>query len=272
MKCQDLQLNLALYADNVLNANESSVLEAHLNECPLCRQSLADIQELRTGLRSLSRPEMPGAVLTSVQEAIRAEYGKRLPAISSDLREWLQMRMMPVGVGVLGSIALGLTFLWVVLSASNQIAQRAVSMNPAYAPSSILLTGGNPQIGVDADLTALEYARTRVAIAGESPSINPHGSLIALTKSFVQDDMGEDEVVVVADVFGNGRAQITEVVEPSQNSAAVGELEKALESEPGSTAFVPATLDQRSETIRVVLKIQSVDVSTRPTLPRRKML
>ncbi len=270
MKCRDLQLNLALYADNILTADESAVLDAHLNECPLCRQSVADLQELRNALRSFSRPEMPEAVLASVQNAVRGEYGKHSPAISADMRDWLQMRMMPVGVGVFGSMFLGLTFLWVVLSASNQIAQRAASGETASSSrSSVLLA--NPD-SVDADLTASEYARTRVAIAGESPSINPHGSLIALTKSFVQDDMGDDEVVVVADVFGNGRAQIAEVVEPSQNSAAVGELEKALESDPDSAAFVPATLDQRSETIRVVLKIQSVDVSTRPTLPRRKML
>lgn len=271
MKCQDLQLNLALYADNVLTADESAVVDSHLIECPLCRQSLSDFQELRTGMRSFSRPEIPEAVLASVRSAVRNEHGKRLPAISSDMREWLQMRMMPVGVGVFGSIFLGLTFLWVLLSASNQIAQRAAFGETWSASrSSILLANRQP----DSDIgpTPSEYARTRQGIASESPSINPQGSLIALTKSFSQEDMSEDEVVVVADVFGNGRAQIAEVVEPSHNSAAVGELEKALESAPESAPFVPATLDRRSDTIRVVLKIQSVDVSTRPKqLPRRKI-
>ncbi len=267
-------MNLALYADNILTVDESAVLDAHLNECPLCRQSLSDFQELRTGLRSFSRPEMPSAVLASVQNAVRNTRENTSPAISSDMLEWLQMRMMPVGLGVFGSIFLGLTFLWVVLSASNQIAQRAAYGDAeSSSRSSVLIANANPRVNSsDSSLSPSEYARTRQAIASESPSINPQGSLIALTKSFSQEDMSEDEVVVVADVFGNGRAQIAEVVEPSHNSAAVDELEKALGSDPDSAPFVPATLDQRSDTIRVVLKIQSVDVSTRPKqLPRRKI-
>ena len=75
--------------------------------------------------------------------------------------------------------------------------------------------------------------------------------------------MRDDEVTVVADVFGNGLAQIAEVVEPSRDERAVEELERALQSDPSYAPFVPANMDQRSsETIRVVLKIQSVNVDT----------
>ena len=112
-------------------------------------------------------------------------------------------------------------------------------------------------------MTPTAYANTRLAFAGESPSINPQGALVALTKSLVRGEMKDDEVVVVADVFGNGLAQIAEVVEPSSDRDAVMELQKALQSDPAYAPFVPANLDQRSETIRVVLKIQNVNVHTR---------
>jgi hypothetical protein len=101
-----------------------------------------------------------------------------------------------------------------------------------------------------------------MAIAGESPSINPQGALVALTRSLVRGEMKDDEVVVVADVFGNGLAQIAEVVEPSHDRHAVAQLQKALESDPAYAPFVSADMDRRSDPVRVVLKIQSVNVNT----------
>ena len=75
--------------------------------------------------------------------------------------------------------------------------------------------------------------------------------------------MKDDEVVVVAEVFGNGLARIDEVIEPSRDRQAVRELENALKSDPNyAPPFVPAHLDQRSDTVRVILKIQSVNIDT----------
>jgi hypothetical protein len=107
-----------------------------------------------------------------------------------------------------------------------------------------------------------------MAVAGESPSVNPQGALVALTRSLVRGEMKDDEVTVVADVFGNGLAHIAEVVEPSHDRNAVAELQKALQSDPAFAPFVSADLDQRSDPVRVVLKIQNVNVSTK--LPARK--
>jgi hypothetical protein len=113
------------------------------------------------------------------------------------------------------------------------------------------------------DPSQLAYAGPRRDVSSESPSVNPQGALVALTSSLVRGEMNDDEVVVVAEVFGNGLAKIDEVVEPSKNRRAVGELEKALKSDPDFAPFVPANLDQRPDSVRVVLKIQNVNVSTR---------
>jgi hypothetical protein len=108
-----------------------------------------------------------------------------------------------------------------------------------------------------------DYANSRYGFTRESPSLNPQGALVAFTKSLVRGEMRDDEVVVVADVFGDGLANVAEIVEPSRDKRAVDELQKALQTDPAYAPFVPAEMDQRSETVRVVLRIQSVNVRAR---------
>jgi hypothetical protein len=81
-----------------------------------------------------------------------------------------------------------------------------------------------------------------------------------LTETLVGKDLQDDEVVVVADVFENGSARIAEVVEPSRDKKAVKQLETAFESELAYAPFVPADVDARPETMRVIFKIRSINV------------
>lgn len=268
MKCESLQLNISLYLDSVLSGDERTVLDEHLNECPLCRQKLTDFQELRQSLRVLSRPGIPAGVSNSIRLAVASESAARSqgsffsPAVHAWLRSWL----MPSGVGAFASVFVAFLVLWTLHSATNGIAQKPGLAKASNASDAVLLAGRGPN---DLDMTPTEYAQERSLIAGESPSVNPNGALIALTKSLVRGEMKDDEVVVVADVFGDGLAQISEVVEPSHNHLAIAELEKALRSDPAYAPFVPANLDGRSNSVRVVLKLQSVDVKTH-LKPRRK--
>jgi hypothetical protein len=149
---------------------------------------------------------------------------------------------MPSSVGTFASVVLGIAFLWLLTLSPVRVPQSFAEMNE--------------------DQLQLAYVEQRVDVSSESPSINPQGALVALTNSLVRGEMKDDEVVVVAEVFGNGLAKIDEVVEPSHNRRAVGELQKALESDPSFAPFVPADLDKRPSSVKVVLKIQSVNVNT----------
>ncbi|MDH3492722.1 MAG: hypothetical protein OEM82_04165, partial [Acidobacteriota bacterium] len=100
-----------------------------------------------------------------------------------------------------------------------------------------------------------------VRIAASPPELNPAGALVALTKSIVRGDMKDEEVVIVADVFGNGLARIAEVVDPPSNARSMRELEKAFNTEPNMAPFMPSKLARDSGSVRVVVKIQRVDVS-----------
>jgi hypothetical protein len=104
------------------------------------------------------------------------------------------------------------------------------------------------------DLTPTQYAQTRMSVRENRRALIRKGALIALTKSLMRGDMKDEEVVIVADVFGDGLAQIAEVVEPSRDRRAVLELEKALKNSSEYAPFVPANLDGRSETVRVVFQ------------------
>lgn len=251
--------------DGNMSGEERSRVDGHLNACSDCRRKLTDFQELRQSLRVLARPAIPAGVANSVKLAVAAEMQATSRRESSVLHTWINTWLMPSSAGAFASLMVAFFVLWTLHSASNGIAQKP----SAISAESLLLANANANSSPDEAITALSLAQERVLVAGESPSINPNGALVALTKSLVRGEMKDDEVVVVADVFGNGLAQISEVVEPSHDQRAVAELEQALKSDPAYAPFVPANLDGRSDSVRVVLKIQSVDVKTN-LKPKRK--
>jgi hypothetical protein len=156
------------------------------------------------------------------------------------MRDWLQLRLMPYSVGAVASVVIGLSFLSLLFSGglrSGPFSDTAGNGDP-----SVLLASNRHTYNDDVSQSPIlqsDYARGRLAFASESPSVNPQGALIALTRSLCHGGMKNDEMVVVADVFSNGLAQIAEVVEPSRDRRAVGELEKALDSDPSYAPFVP---------------------------------
>lgn len=275
MKCSEVKSNLPIYSDDILTAEERAGLDSHLVACPLCRQALSEFQEIRNGLRSLSRPALSADFLTGLRAAVQTELRPSFagPAFQlvDDRRGWFEAWLMPSAVGTFASLVLGLFLLWAILFTARDPSEFVIAAD-ATPPgrTSIMLARNNALLGPDSiDLSPTDYANSRLSISGESPSLNPQGALVALTRSLVRGEMRDEEVVVVADVFGNGLARITEVVEPSNDTYAIEELERALDSDPVYAPFVPASYDRRNETTRVILKIQSVYVSTSLKAPRR---
>ena len=276
MKCSDLQSSLPLYSDGHLSGQENALIEEHLSACPVCRQSRAEMLELQASLRQLRRPDALPKMRQSLKYAIARERRRDATAwfkVAPDVREWLQMRLMPYAVGVLGSLVIGATFFALLPSAARE--GSSLMARSRQGPI-MLATNQNPFSDEALFLRPEDYARTRISIAAESPSLNPrgalvgpHGALVALANSFARGQMEDGEVVVLADVFGNGLAQITEVVESSHDQRAVLELQKALDSDPSYAPFVPASMDNRSENVKVVLRFQSVNVSTSGPAGRR---
>lgn len=265
MKCADLENNLALHADGDTSPEASAELASHLSACPLCRQKKDDYVEIRRELRQLSVPQIPAAARANLKIALRTEIrrGERAPVhISRDFSDWLKMRLMPYSVGVTVSVVVGIGML--TLMFSGQLRQTEQVRDARNYDSSVMLAS-NQQPGSSYDafaLTSSDVVNSRMQFAHESPSVNPQGALIALTKSLVRGEMKDEEVVVVADVFSNGLAQISEVVESPRDRRFVNELEKAMKNDPKYAPFVPTVLEDRPENMQIILKLQYVNVKT----------
>lgn len=267
MNCENLQFNLSIYLDDVLTDEERAATDEHLARCPLCRQKLSDFQALQRDLRMMPRPVLSNELLNSLRNRV-AEVNSQPsePTYSERFQAWARVFLMPYTVGTAASLLFGFLILWALLSANTGMNKESeFTSYEAPQSSTVLLTQSTPN---NFEVTPLNFANERLSISSVSPSVNPQGALIALTKSFVRGEMKDDEVVVVADVFGNGLAQIAEVVEPSKDRRAVQELEKALKNNPEfEPPFVPANMDHRSETVRIVIKFQTVNVDTNKTSP-----
>lgn len=277
MRCENLQFNLPIYFDDALREDERALLDAHLAICPVCRQKLSDFQSLRNNLRVLARPQIPQNLVNSIKFAVAEELNTETPKKSKFFSEsflrWLEFRVMPYSVGVAATFIIGFLFLWTLTPAGYQDDSEIVRVER----SKIMLTNPSNQSSdyytFDADeeflITQEDFAKHRLSVSAESPSINPTGALVALTKSLARGEMRDDEVVLVADVFGNGLAKIEQFVELPRDKKTLENINRAFNSKAENAPFVPAALDNRAETIRVVFKIQIVDVKPVKTNPRK---
>ncbi len=269
MKCENLQFNLSLYIDDILEDEERGIVDKHLAQCPLCRQKLDDFWALRQSFRQFSQPVMPNNLLASVKTAMRTELTPNIPKkhffFSKGFLDFLQMHVMPYAVGTAASLFVGFSLLSILLSNSNTF-QRSDS----FGIGQITVLAPSQSCSGDCEITPADFAAGRGLVSSESPSINPQGALAAMTKAFVNGKGKGNEVVVVADVFGNGLANIEEIVTPLDNEQAVYELEKAMNMNSIDAPFVPAFLDRRADSMRVVLKIQRVDVQTSQPKAKRR--
>ncbi len=277
MKCENLQFNLPVYMDDFLSEDERAGLGAHLAQCPLCRQKLADFQSLRNDLRVLARPELSPKLLNSVRMAIADElHTKPKRIFSASFRHWLEMRLMPYAVGVAATFLFAFLLLGAMLSGANPVRQNSEFVQTKT--SSVMLTKSNSNSSdfytFDDDeellITQQDFARHRISVSGESPSVNPAGAFVALTKSLVRGNMKDDEVVIVADVFGDGLAQIAQIVESPRDKKTLDSLYQAFNTASNDAPFVPAVMDKRADSVRVVFKIQLVDVITSKSKSRKR--
>jgi hypothetical protein len=201
--------------------------------------------------------------------AIELRQSKREPYFyTAGFREWLQYRLMPYSVGTIASLVLTFAFLLTLLS-TREATQRSVESAQMESNRRVVLMASNSNPKID-EIISTDYSALNLPIADESPRINPTGALLALTKSIVRGKMKDEDVVVVADVFGNGIARIAEVVEAPRDRRAMLDLERALNEDPSFAPFVPANQDNRSDHVRVILKIQRVDVVDKTPRPKTK--
>lgn len=268
MKCEDLQLNISLAVDFEITPEDEAILDQHLLHCPTCRVKLDEMRSLRSDLRAFQKPAIPAGLNLAIRSAVADELAGPQSSwfgLSAQWREFLGLQVMPYAIGTALSIALGITFLLSLDSTKRStetvLSSAQIESNRTNLPP--IRTEDGPF------LTNEEFAAKRKTVSGESPSLNTRGPILALADSISDGKLGGDGVTLVADVFSNGLAQITEVVDAPQNQQKLDAITKALETDPNYAPFVSSEIDRRSDVVRVVFRIERVDVFEK-TPPARK--
>lgn len=252
MLCDEAEQFLSGYIDNVLSSPERVAVDAHLMICPVCRSHVADLRSLSRGLRALQHPVPPVGLRTRISDSLMIEAAARLqsptPSLTARVVHWLQPRLMPYTVGSFASVIL-------FISMFAALRPHIIALREAAAQTSLYTI---------APVTAEGFAASRAPFAEQSPSLNPSGALAALTRSYSSSD-GEsaedaDDMIVVTYVFSNGSASLADVVHAPRDRRMLDEFQSALRRD---AAFVPASMDRRPETMRVVFAVQKVDVRER---------
>jgi len=263
MSCDEIQESLSLYADDGLPAAGRAVCYEHLEVCPVCRAHLEELRVIRGGLAMLARPSPPVDLIPSINRALIAEASaqraRRTRTVGDIVSAWLEFRVPRYAFSSFASILIFASVLGALrphMIALNQAAR-------AIDEDALIVEPVDPlraAYDINKPISPESYAALRTPYNAESPSLNPGGALAMLSWSPIHDNdsrQDADDMIVVADVFTNGAASLADVMHAPRDRRMLADFEKALRKD---AAFVPAALDRRPETMRVVFSVQRVNV------------
>ncbi len=258
MSCEETTKLLSQYIDDVLTLPVRATVDGHLDRCPVCRAEAADLRSLSRSLGYLARQEAPADLAAAINDALLIEAAARrqspAPTFLQQAKLWLEPRLMPYSIGSLASVIL-------FISMFAGLRPHFVALHEAARQNNASFLQANRGYDLNRPVTPEDFSASRAPFAGQSPSLNPDGALAVLTSAYSQPrrDLYEDadDMIVVADVFSNGAASLADVVQAPRNRRMLADFEVALRE---SAAFVPASLDRRPDTMRVVFTMQKVDV------------
>jgi anti-sigma factor RsiW len=270
MNCDAVQYSLSLYVDDGLSTQERDACYQHLEVCPVCRAHLEELRILRGSLAMLPTPEPPAEMVPAINAALvvkAAELRAQRDATTVDrvndwALRWLQPRPMRYAFSSLASIFI-FTLVFAALRphmiALHEATLAFDQVQITNEANDLLIAG----FDIRKPISPESYAALRTPYNSESPSLNPGGALAMLNwehLSHQDGTAGQDDMVIVADVFTNGSASLANVVQAPRDRRMLQEVEDALRRD---AAFVPASLDRRPETMRVIFSVQRVDVHER---------
>jgi hypothetical protein len=256
MLCEETRQTLSLYVDDAVSLPARVAIDDHLNRCPVCRADVAELRSLTRSLSLMKRPAPPADLTASISDLLTIEAAARRqapnPSLTHRIARFLEPRLMPYTVGSFASVIMFLLMF-------SALRPHFVALREAALQSNLSTTKAAYDL-----YSPQDFARSRAPFAEQSPSLDPDGSLAALTRAYAHTHGaygGEaDDMLVVADVFSNGTASLAGVVNPPRDKRMLDEFESALRKD---AAFVKASYDRRPDTMRVLFAVQKVDVDDR---------
>ncbi len=265
ISCEETRQTLSLYLDDCVSLPARVAIDEHLDRCPVCRAENAELRSLTRSLSLMRRPTAPVDLADTISDLLTIEAAARRqapnPSIGHRIARFLEPRLMPYTVGSFASVIMFFLMFSALRPHFVALREAALQANGGV----ILLRTTDPGYDLYKPVTPESFAASRAPFAELSPSLNPGGALAALTRAYATHPHDSyygdaDDMIVVTDVFSNGAASLAHVVQAPRDKRMLDEFESALRQD---AAFVPASLDRRPDTMRVVFAVQKVDVDDR---------
>lgn len=259
MLCKEIKESLSLYIDDALALPTRVTVDHHLDTCPVCRAEVVKLRAISRELSLLPRPQPPADLASSITSALMIESAARSqspePSFGETVARFLEPRLMPYSVGSLASVIL-------FIGMFAALRPHFIALHEASAQSHVFVVPAGYDLSKP--VTSEDFSASRAPFGEQSPSLNPKGALATLTRSYTHPQIDEyqaaDDMLVVADVFSNGSASLAQVVHAPRDRQMLDDFATALRQD---AAFVPASMDRRPDTMRVVFAVQKVDVRER---------
>jgi len=214
----------------------------------------------------LPRPSVPADLVPAINHALIAEAAARDVRRHVTFGDVISQLLWPrVTRYAFSSVASLLLFASVFLALRPQL----IALNEAVRAFDAAMTmtdsiDPSARYDINRPISPESYSALRAPFNAESPSLNPSGALASLGSSSANTPNGRrgnaDDMMVVADVFSNGAASLADVMRAPRDRHMLEDFQKALRQD---AAFVPAELDRRPGTMRVVYSVHRVDVHDR---------
>jgi anti-sigma factor RsiW len=262
MLCEETRQSLSLYVDDCVSLPARVAIDEHLDRCPVCRSETAELRSLRRRLSLMTPPVPPADLASTITDAIAIEAAAQrqqpVPSLVQRMFRFVEPWVMPYSAGSFASVIM--FFLMFTALRPHFVALREAAAQQRNVITIQTIDGYDIYQPVTREALAAERAPFGVG----SPTLDPKGALAALTISYTQQrsrqDGEPDDMIVVTDVFSNGAAALVAVERPPRDRRMLDEFESALRQD---AAFVPARMDRRPDTMRVVFAVQKVDVDDR---------
>src|SRR6185295_18057686 len=257
MSCEETRQTLSLYEDDCVSLPARVAIDEHLDRCPVCRAEVAELRSLTRSLSLLKRPAPPADLAVTISDLLTIEAAARRqapnPSLGYRIARFIEPRLMPYTVGSFASV-----IMFALMFAA--LRPHFVALREAALQSHNVIVLQTLGYDLNRPVRPEDFAASRAPYAEQSPSLNPGGALAALTRAYARPNHESDDMVVVADVFSNGSASLADVVHAPRDRRMLDDFESALRQD---AAFVPASMDRRPDTMRVVFAVQKVDVDDR---------
>src|SRR5215211_779343 len=184
MSCEETRQTLSLYVDDWVSLPARVAIDEHLDRCPVCRSEVAELRSLTRSLTLMTRPKPPTGLVDTISDLLTIEAAARRqappPSLGRRIARFLEPRLMPYTVGSFASVIL-FTLMFAALRPHFIALREAALQNSGGV---IVLRAYEPGYDIYQPVSKEDFAASRAPIGELSPSLNPGGSLAALTRAY----------------------------------------------------------------------------------------